>query len=88
MEPFLTQHTGWGVRALQDIKKGSFIIEYTGAATPAAILCGVVDCGSSRGRWMPNEAGSALSTASCEADACLPALSHAGAGLRMHRVCC
>ena len=37
MESFLTQHTGWGVRALQDIKKGSFIIEYTGTSSAAVI---------------------------------------------------
>ena len=37
MESFLTQHTGWGVRALQDIKKGSFIIEYTGTSSEAVI---------------------------------------------------
>ncbi|XP_050428215.1 histone-lysine N-methyltransferase NSD2-like isoform X2 [Adelges cooleyi] len=30
MEPFLTNDRGWGLRTLEDIKEGSFVIEYVG----------------------------------------------------------
>lgn len=30
MQPFKTESRGWGLKALQDIKKGTFVIEYVG----------------------------------------------------------
>jgi SET domain len=30
MKVFLTDNRGWGVRAAQEIKRGSFIVEYAG----------------------------------------------------------
>ena len=47
MESFLTENRGWGVRASQPIRKGTFIVEYAGkpvgpdGVPAAAVLCEV-----------------------------------------------
>ena len=37
MESFLTENRGWGVRASQPIRKGTFIVEYAGKAVGADV---------------------------------------------------
>ena len=38
MESFLTENRGWGVRASQPIRKGTFIVEYAGKPVGADVI--------------------------------------------------
>ena len=78
MQSFLTENRGWGVRASQPIRKGTFIVEYAGepvAADGCCSCCLVWGCSSqhihasgqqSLGGALPIPAA-ACSVAACEA---------------------